>query len=167
MAAAMSFAPMRAEGGLHDGGGDAVLRGVLDASGGDGGGVGGAGQRQDAEVDEVAGDVEEQDYAGAEGEAERKIALGVFDFACGEGDVVPGVGAEERADLHDGEDGEEADVGGGTADAGLDGVEGVRCSVRPRSLSSRCRSFAAMAAAFLATRPDGDDGERVRGPLRW
>ena len=72
---------------------------------------------KDGEVAEVAEQVESDDDAGAKAEGERQVAAGVADFAGDEGDVVPGVGGEERAGLRDAECDEEAECGGG--------VEGV------------------------------------------
>ena len=60
-----------------------------------------------------------------------KIAARVFNFARGEGDVVPRVCAEEGADLHDGDDGEQADECGWAADADLYRVGGVPTRTRP------------------------------------
>ena len=71
-----------------------------------------AGQRQGHQVDHVAGEIEERDDADAEGQRERQVALRVADFAGGEGDVVPGVGREERADHGDADQAD--DVPGGS-----------------------------------------------------
>jgi len=131
---------------------DAVLRGELNAATGDGSRFGRAGQRENAEVDEVAEDVEKQDDAGAECETQRDVAARVLNLAGGEGDVVPRVGAEEAADLHDCDDGEQTNEGGWAADADLHGVGGVpACS--SQKLCQPGPKFAAMAVAFLATRP--------------
>ena len=77
----------RAEHDGDDGGGDAIFGRGLDLR-----------QREHRQIDEVAGDIEDRDDAHAEAERERQVAFRIADFAGGEGDVVPGVGGEERAD---------------------------------------------------------------------
>ncbi len=61
--------------------------------------VGGVGQR-----------VETNDEDRAQGQGERHVALRLSDFSCDEGDVVPGVGREHRANLGDAERDEQAET---------------------------------------------------------
>src|SRR5581483_1467964 len=70
----------RSEDLLHDGGGDAVLRGVLNAAGEERGAVGVSGHGEHEEVNEIRETVERDDDAGAECEGEWEIALRVADF---------------------------------------------------------------------------------------
>ena len=79
---------------LHDGGGHAVFRGVLDSAPDGGDGVRLAPKWQHQQVDEIDGNVEEDDRAGSDGERERQVALRVADLSGGKGDVVPGIGGE-------------------------------------------------------------------------
>ena len=87
--------------------------------------AGSADERQ-AEVGDVGQEVEGDDQAGARGERERDVAARVLHLAGGEGDVVPRVGGEERADLGDAEGDEQAErrraVAGGGRDEGQSGL---------------------------------------------
>ena len=49
----------------------------------------------------VAANVERENHARSHGQRQRQIAVGILHFAGGKGDVVPGVGREERSDLRD------------------------------------------------------------------
>ena len=51
-------------------------------------------QRQHVKVNEVAGDIKRDHNARAHRQRERQIAAGIFHFAGGERDVIPGVGGE-------------------------------------------------------------------------
>ena len=83
-------------------------------------------ERQHHQVDEVGSEVEKRDDADAERERERQVALRVADLAGGEGDVVPGVGREQRADHGDADqpDGCPAEIGA-APEVGEVGVDGL------------------------------------------
>jgi len=57
-----------------------------------------AAHRQRRQVRHVRQQVEGDDQAGAEQQAQRQIAVRVLRLGSGEGDVVPGVSGEQRAD---------------------------------------------------------------------
>ena len=84
---------------------------------------------QHEHVGEIGQHVEDDDEAGSQGERQRHIAAGIAHLTGAEGDVVPGVGGEERADLR-GAEGDEHAEGAFDGDAGCRGgvVHGMPCS---------------------------------------
>ena len=90
-----------------------------------------AGHRQDAQVDEVAQHVEKKHYSRANGKAQGKIASRVLNFACGEGDVIPGICTEEAAHLHHGDHRKQAHKCRRSTDADLHSMLCVPSSIGP------------------------------------
>src|SRR5579883_1298389 len=64
-------------------------------------------------IGNVRQQIQQNDQPGSHGQRQRNIALGIFHFAGGEGDVVPGVGGKERSGLRNADGGEQAERGGG------------------------------------------------------
>ena len=117
---------------------------------------------KNAEVDEVAEDVEKQDDAGAEREAERKIAARVSISPAVKVTLFHASALKRRADLHDGDDGE-ADrrrrLGRRRRPVRREACASLR---RRQKLCQLAPKFAAMAAAFCATKPTRTTAARAR-----
>ncbi len=116
---------------LESGGADAIFCRELDAACEDGLAVGIARERQDHHVCGGGKQVHEDDEAGAHGQGEGDVSSGVLHFSGCEGDVVPGVGGEEGADLDDAEEDGQVDENDGATDADLNGMEGRPAGVAP------------------------------------
>src|SRR5580692_12440977 len=61
----------------HDRSSDTLFGGIFNAALKDGRGGGNSIERKNIQINEVAGDVEEDHHAGAEGERERQVAAGI------------------------------------------------------------------------------------------
>src|SRR4029077_15403769 len=77
-----------AEDGVECGAGDTIVGSSLDLH-----------EWKGEEISQIREAVESDDDDGAEGHGEGDVALGIFHFAGGEADVVPGVGGKQRANL--------------------------------------------------------------------
>ena len=86
----------------------AVFRRVLDPAFQNSGPGRAAVERQDVQINHVAGQVERDHHAGPKRQGKRQIAAGILDFSGGEGHVVPGVGGKQRAHLRDGQNSQRA-----------------------------------------------------------
>ncbi len=96
-------------------------------------------QRQDVQVNKVAGDVERDHHARAHRQRQRKIAAGILHFAGGEGHIVPGVGGKQRPDLRDGENSQRADQHHRTAHTHLNRMLRAQARVMPEISLKVCR----------------------------
>ena len=158
MATAISSAANGAEHLRHDRRGDAVFAGVLDAALHERRSGRTARQRQRAQINKVARDIERDHHAGAERQRERKIAAGIFHFAGGKRNVVPGVGGEERSDLRNRQHGERRDQHVPPT------PPPTSCRApRPELFQKFAPKFAAMACAFRPRKiPKNNQAEQRR-----
>ena len=115
----------------------------------------GAIERQHAEINKIAGDVERDHHARAQGQRKWQIAARIFYLSRGERHVVPGVGRKQRPHLRDGENGKRAHHHGRPARTDLNGmlrsqpcvmpeigakVRRQRCRIAAQRESEHCQS---------------------------
>ena len=120
-------------------------------------------QRQNVQVNKVAGNVERDHNARAHRQRERQIAAGILHFAGGEGHVVPGVGGEQRSDLRHRENGQRAHQHRRAADSHLHRVLRAQARVVPEI----ALKFAAIACALRPMNsPRNNQAQQARKPWR-
>ena len=111
-------------------------------------------KRKHQQVDEVHGDVDEDDRAGSDGQRERQVALRVANLSGGEGDVVPCIGGKQRSDLRHGDNGDRGDQRGRSADSDGNFVQRAQAGMEPEVGAEICAERLRRAA-----RPDAKQDE--------
>ena len=109
----------------------AIFRRILDAARHHRGAMRIAVHGQNQQISEGSQEIDRQHKARAQDQRERNVAAGILHFAGGEGDVVPCVGGEERADLHHGQNHQQIHQHHGAADAHLDRMHRTPAGVLP------------------------------------